>query len=300
MCPMQRGCATVPAAQGLIRGEGFSLPGHGSPCVLAGRAWEYPLSRSEAISRVLLRCEVTQQFAAKQALAAKAADAAARHAAQHMLGMQAALQTALRERDQARAAASNVQAQVSRRAIAPDVDAAGPFDCTALAVLVSEAKLEKLPEQTALRHIDNGEEHRPGPQSPPGQCPPHGGLRRVAFLRRSTAETLCYGTGLHTDVALQGGPVVLRRGEYVVAIAGKSGGDGCLAQWLLLETSEGRALRLGEPEVVAELASLALVADLDFRALDGQEIVGLQVDPQTGALVGVQFSRLPPSRRAER
>lgn len=133
-----------------------------------------------------------------------------------------------------------------------------------------------------------------------GQCPPHGGLRRVAFLRRSTAETLCYGTGLHTDVALQGGPVVLRRGEYVVAIAGKSGGDGCLAQWLLLETSEGRALRLGEPEVVAELASLALVADLDFRALDGQEIVGLQVDPQTGALVGVQFSRLPPSRRAER
>lgn len=158
MCPMQRGCATVPAAQGLIRGEGFSLPGHGSPCVLAGRAWEYPLSRSEAISRVLLRCEVTQQFAAKQALAAKAADAAARHAAQHMLGMQAALQTALRERDQARAAASNVQAQVSRRAIAPDVDAAGPFDCTALAVLVSEAKLEKLPEQTALRHIDNGED----------------------------------------------------------------------------------------------------------------------------------------------
>eukprot|EP00747_Dinoflagellata_sp_TGD_P208316 gnl/TRDRNA2_/TRDRNA2_81818_c0_seq1.p1 gnl/TRDRNA2_/TRDRNA2_81818_c0~~gnl/TRDRNA2_/TRDRNA2_81818_c0_seq1.p1 ORF type:complete len:435 (-),score=67.11 gnl/TRDRNA2_/TRDRNA2_81818_c0_seq1:40-1281(-) len=122
-------------------------------------------------------------------------------------------------------------------------------------------------------------------------------VETVVFTRRTTADQVCFGRELTGEPGeevdgveiVTHGPVTLRRGEYICAVSGRgSGADWHLASWLMLETSEGLMLTLGEPE---------LDSDFRFGAKPGREIVGLQVGPD-GRISGVKDAQLPPSRRA--
>lgn len=112
------------------------------------------------------------------------------------------------------------------------------------------------------------------------------GVLRLAFLRRTTGELQCYGG----SGPLDGGPLPLRRGEYLAAITGSAGRAPHIAQWLTLTTSEGQHITIG-------LAAAASSSEADFSFTAGRdcEVVGLRFE-KGGGIAGIVEAELPPSR----
>jgi hypothetical protein len=119
------------------------------------------------------------------------------------------------------------------------------------------------------------------------------GIRWLAIMNRNNVTQTVYGDAPEGSVedAGIGNSVNLRRGEFLRQISGAIGPVPHIARWLRLETSEGQVAYLGEPQEIIDEEE----PDFTFSALPDQEITAIETG-ENGAISGIRQSPLPPSR----
>jgi hypothetical protein len=283
------------------------------------------LTRAEAIGRVLARTEAARREAAQELFAARETSKLARalleEAASQRKGLERELTEARVNCDRACAEANLLRKRVEELGSSPSpvhLKTPPPLPLGTLAETPSPLWPETpaLPsvreEREETRTQAEGDEDFPtarlrtGRRSLPSsvlQTPRtwrgvlsgsvaqivwqegDGGVESLAFLRRTTGVLHSYGS----DGLCEGGPLPLRRGEYLVSISGKTGVSPCIATWFTMETSEGQSITVGNSDS-------GFGEDFAFKAGKGREIVGIRFSVDTG-FTGIIEEALPPSRR---
>lgn len=279
------------------------------PPRLPVRSWDFPLTRAEALCRLLARTEAARRETQRELFAARGVADLAKALAEECMAQRSVVDQALCEArvdcDKAKAEASALRVKLEAIGATRFVPKTPPLALHTLAQTPERHSFSFTPRLVGLPEEPVAERATDAPlRTPRGrrllelQTPRSarlkgsvaqvmwqegdGGVRRLAFLRRTTGQLQVYGGGGPCD----GGERLLRRGEYLVSVNGRSAKPPNIAEWLTLDSSEGLSFTIGSAAKSEE------AEDISFTAAAGMEVVGLRISPG-GELAGIVEEPLP-------